>query len=131
MRICSSGAFPLRNSTAYARWQEGRTLFSNMSNGVRNLARITWCSVGATVWQQGRVDSKGDTVPFRTGEYTEAHRNEKVAALRMMVGFVIASKHHVRGEFGTDHEDLRAVLPASFLTRFQEREDENEVPAAG
>lgn len=35
-----------RNSTAYARWQEGRQLFSNMSNNVRNLARLTWVAVG-------------------------------------------------------------------------------------
>jgi len=89
---------------------------------VRNLARVTWCSVGAEVWQHGRLDSSGKPAPaYRAGEYGEAEKREKVAALRMMVAFVIASKHHVRGEWGTDHEDLTALLPASFLKRFNER----------
>lgn len=37
----------------------------------------------------------------------------------MLVAFVIASKHHVRAEWGTDYEDLQALLPRAFLERFQ------------
>ena len=107
-----------RNSTAYARWQEGRQLFSNMSNNVRNLARHTWVAVGQATYSAGRLNSQGVRVPWHTGEYGEPEKQEKVAALRMMTGFVVASKHHVRGEYGTDYEDLKALCPSGFLRRF-------------
>ena len=108
----------LSNSTAYARWQEGRQLFSSMSNCVRNLARITWCSVGGATHDQGRLNSTGKRVPFQTGEYGDQQKKDKIAALRMMVGFVVASKHHVREEYSTDYEDIKALLPNKFLERF-------------
>ncbi|KAL7004748.1 hypothetical protein EMMF5_005663 [Cystobasidiomycetes sp. EMM_F5] len=107
-----------RNSTAFARWQEGRALYSNLSNNVRNLARFTWCAVGAPVEEHGRLDSAGKRVPYREGAYGPKERREKIAALRWMVAFVVASKHHVREEYSTDYEDLRALLPARFLAQF-------------
>lgn len=57
-------------------------------------------------------------MPWHTGEYGQQEKEEKVAALRMMTGFVVAAKHHVRGEYSTDYEDLKSLCPSGFLRRF-------------
>ena len=108
-----------RTNTAYARWQEGRMLFSNMSNGVRNLARTTWCFVGAAPEDLNRLDPNGRSIPYTVATFSESDRREKIAALRFLVAFVVASKHHVRGEYETAHADLQVLLPSGFLERFR------------
>lgn len=93
-----------------------------MSNGVRNLARTAWCSIGGAVYEKGRLNSQGQRVPWQTGQYGKKEKEEKIAALRMMVGFVIATKHHVREEYDNEnYEDLNALIPASFLRNFRKR----------
>lgn len=89
-----------------------------MTNNVRNLSRTIWVGVGGAVYQAGRLNSQGIRVPWQVGEYGETEKREKSAALRMLVGFVVASKHHIRSEFGADYEDLCAVCPPGFLKRF-------------
>jgi putative membrane protein len=63
----------------------------------------------------------GERVPYQAGDYGANEKKEKIAALRMLSGFVIAAKHHVRGEYGTEYEDLRAVLPHQLLARFKKQ----------
>lgn len=93
-----------RNTTAYARWDEGRKTFTSLQSLVRNLARDYWISIGAP--PPGH-DMNIDLLPpdeIRT----------KARCLRLMVAFVIAVKRHIRGQYGIDYEDLRAVLPPEF-----------------
>lgn len=45
---------------------------------------------------------------------TEAHLACKIVALRLMVAVLIATKHHTRQQYGTEYDDLRAVLPENF-----------------
>lgn len=64
---------------------------------VRSFARNVWINVEET-------------------EGSDKERQAKIDAIRLMVAFVISVKHAVRFEYGSDFEDLRAVLPSSFFT---------------
>lgn len=67
----------LRTNTAYERFWEGRRLWGNLVNAVRNLARQMWVSIS-------------DRDPKDLAE--------KKSALRLLVAFAIAMKLHLRQE---------------------------------
>lgn len=73
----------------------------------RSLCRNIWISVGA------RGPSNKD--PQSDGLSPLEHRR-KERCLRLIVAFVVAVKRHVRGEYGVDHDDLRALLPVGFYS---------------
>ncbi|MDA0265543.1 MAG: bestrophin family ion channel [Cyanobacteria bacterium] len=76
-----------RTNTAYERFWEGRKLWGTLVNTTRNLARQIWVAV----------------------EETEANdRAAKIAALRLLVGFAIAMKLHLRQE--PLHPELEAMM---------------------
>lgn len=77
-----------RTNTAYERFWEGRKLWGNLVNCVRNLARQIWVAVG--------VESTDD-------------RQQKVAALQMLVAFCVAVKLHLRQE--PINQELEELLP--------------------
>ncbi|CAG8437722.1 7761_t:CDS:2 [Diversispora eburnea] len=79
-----------RTNHAYDRYYEGRKLFSTMCTHVRNAARLTWVGVE----ERNREDHE-----------------DKINAIKLLLAFVIATKHHLRTEFGTDYEDLKDLLP--------------------
>ncbi|KAH9819454.1 Bestrophin, RFP-TM, chloride channel-domain-containing protein [Melampsora americana] len=93
-----------RNTTAYARWDEGRKTFTSLQSLVRNLARDYWISIGAP--------PPGHDMNIEILSPDEIRT--KARCLRLMVAFVIAVKRHIRGQYGIDYEDLRAVLPPVF-----------------
>ncbi|KAG0152016.1 hypothetical protein CROQUDRAFT_71336 [Cronartium quercuum f. sp. fusiforme G11] len=96
-----------RNTTAFARWDEGRKSFTALRSLVRNLARDYWISVGGPC-------------PGQDANVVNLPQNEvrtKARCLRLMVAFVVAAKRHVRGQYGIDYEDLRALLPPEFYTQ--------------
>ncbi|KAK4051315.1 hypothetical protein OIO90_004796 [Microbotryomycetes sp. JL221] len=99
-----------RNGAAYGRWDEGRKAFGSMISTVRSLSRLTWINVGAI----GAVKSSTSSGVNENQGCSEQEHQAKIKALRMMVAFPVAVKHHVRGEYGTDYEDLRALLPSKF-----------------
>ena len=66
-----------RTNTAYERFWEGRKLWGNLVNNTRNLARLIWVSVA---------------------EIEPEDRDKKIAALRLLVAFAVATKLHLRGE---------------------------------
>lgn len=66
-----------RTNTAYERFWEGRKIWGIITNNTRNLSRQIWVS----------VDEK------------EAHdRDKKIAALKLLIAFAIATKLHLRNE---------------------------------
>ncbi|KAL8279320.1 hypothetical protein RQP46_008357 [Phenoliferia psychrophenolica] len=99
-----------RNGTAFNRWDDGRKTFGSL----RSLSRMVWINVGAYPSVTGRLTSDGTVKPMELPTITDADRKAKIMALRMMVAFVVATKHHVRAEYGTEYEDLRSVLPGKF-----------------
>ncbi len=66
-----------RTNTAYERFWEGRKLWGGMVNTVRNLARHIWVMVP---------------------EVESQNRQEKIAALHLLVAFAVATKLHLRQE---------------------------------
>ncbi len=80
-----------RTNTAYERFWEGRKLWGTMVNTTRNLARQVWVTVEENNLQD---------------------RKEKEQALRLIVGFAIATKLHLR-----QNKDLSELHP--FLTEKQ------------
>ena len=64
-----------RTNTAYERFWEGRILWGNLVNSIRNLARMIWVSVR---------------------EKNSKDREEKIIMLHLLVVFAIATKLHLR-----------------------------------
>jgi putative membrane protein len=82
-----------RNSTSYDRWYEGRKLWQDAQTTARNWALLVWIN----------VDTNTDKV------------GAKQRAMRLVGAFMLAVKHELRAEYGTQWEDLRAVLPKEWL----------------
>ncbi len=83
-----------RTNTAYERFWEGRKCWGTLVNTVRNLARQIWIAIAAA---------------------TPTDRAEKIAALRMLVAFCVATKLHLRQE--PINDELQSLLsPAHYLT---------------
>ena len=83
-----------RTNTAYERYWEGRKLWGTLINTVRNLSRTIWV-----------------TIP----ENNESDRTEKIATLRLLTGFAIATKLHLRSE--PVNEELRRFLPSEWYEK--------------
>ncbi|HEY9645558.1 MAG TPA: bestrophin family ion channel [Chroococcidiopsis sp.] len=79
-----------RTNTAYERFWEGRKLWGTLNNALRNLARQIWVAVP---------------------EKEPSDRQEKAAALYLLVAFAVAVKLHLRGE--TVNSELRTLLSYS------------------
>ncbi|WP_347272427.1 bestrophin family ion channel [Leptolyngbya sp. FACHB-36] len=85
-----------RTNTAYERFWEGRRLWGNLVNCVRNLARLIWIAIAAK---------------------TKDEQAQKIAALRLLVAFCIAIKLHLRQE--AVNEELKALLPPDKFYKLQ------------
>ncbi|BGP45556.1 hypothetical protein JCM10450v2_001375 [Rhodotorula kratochvilovae] len=109
-----------RNGSAYNRWDDGRKTFAKMATDackrtqdsiVRSLSRTVWINVGAPSPSRGR---DGLLKPHQDEALPPKDHEDKVKVLRMMVAFVVATKHHVRGEYGMEWPDLDPILPTKF-----------------
>ncbi|WP_445633838.1 bestrophin family protein [Nostoc sp. DSM 114161] len=79
-----------RTNTAYERFWEGRKCWGSIVNNVRNLARQIWVSVD---------------------EISPDDKDNKIAALNLLVAFAVATKRHLRGEPVND--ELEEFMPSS------------------
>ncbi|BAY74040.1 hypothetical protein NIES25_04500 [Nostoc linckia NIES-25] len=79
-----------RTNTAYERFWEGRKCWGSIVNNVRNLARQIWVSVD---------------------EISPDDKDNKIAALNLLVAFAVATKRHLRGEPVND--ELEELMPSS------------------
>ncbi|RHZ83081.1 hypothetical protein Glove_99g308 [Diversispora epigaea] len=88
-----------RTNHAYDRYYEGRKLFCAMCTHIRNASRLTWVGVE---------------------ERNEDDHKDKIDSIRLLLAFVVATKHHLRNEFGTEYTDFRDLLPDGLqLTKFE------------
>ncbi|KAI9621363.1 hypothetical protein KEM48_007765 [Puccinia striiformis f. sp. tritici PST-130] len=81
-----------RNTTAFARWEDGRKAFTSLQSAVRNTARDYWISIGAPTYNPNAKDSKPVSLPA-------LEIRLKARALRLLVAYVTAVKRHVRGQY--------------------------------
>lgn len=86
-----------RTNTAYERFWEGRRLWGNLNNAIRNLARQIWVAVL---------------------EKDVSDRQTKRSALRLLVAFAVATKQHLRQE--PINSELEAVLSSSRFFKLKE-----------
>ena len=91
-----------RTNTAYERFWEGRKQWGTLVNTVRNLARTMWVSIA-------------------TPEPED--RRHKVAALRLLVAFAVATKLHLRSE--KVNSEIAALMPPR---RYELLQDLNNPP---
>ncbi|CAG8740977.1 10914_t:CDS:2 [Gigaspora margarita] len=88
-----------RTNHAYDRYYEGRKLFQSLCTLARNTARILWVDVD---------------------ERSKRDHEDKITYIKLLLAYVIATKHHLRLEFGTNHEDFEGLLPKGYQrTKFE------------
>ncbi|KAH7340324.1 Bestrophin, RFP-TM, chloride channel-domain-containing protein [Rhizoctonia solani] len=122
-----------RYGTSYDRYYEGRKDFGTLMSNVRNLARMLWVNANlphASEDAKAKQPSAFMKIRGRTYQPSSSIKNpvitsaslrvEKERALKLMVAFVVAVKHHLRSEEGVDHPDYLGLLPADF-SRFDNR----------
>ncbi|CAG8740865.1 9233_t:CDS:2, partial [Cetraspora pellucida] len=80
-----------RTNHAYDRYYEGRKLFSSLCTLSRNSTRTIWIGVA---------------------ENSKKDREEKITYIKLVLAFVVATKHHLRLEFGTNYKDYEGLLPS-------------------
>ncbi|KAF7730677.1 hypothetical protein EC973_001626 [Apophysomyces ossiformis] len=83
-----------RANTSYARYYEGRQLWQDLASNVRNLSRLIWCSIP---------------------ERTQNDHLEKMRCMKLLLAFAVATKHHLRKEYGIDYFDLDYLLPPNWV----------------
>jgi putative membrane protein len=79
-----------RTNTAYERFWEGRKLWGSIVNTVRNIARQIWVSVD---------------------EIAIEDKKQKIAALKLLIAFAVATKLHLRNE--PINSELEELIPTS------------------
>lgn len=86
-----------RTNTAYERFWEGRKLWGIITNNTRNLARQIWVSVE---------------------EKQPQDRDGKIATLRLLVAYAVATKLHLRGE--SINEELEGITTKNQYYKLKE-----------
>ena len=79
----------------------GRKDFTSLINNARNLSRLIWVVVTLP------LPSNSDPAPPLTRIQLTL---EKKRLIRLVVAFVVATKHHLRAEGGVHHDDLKGEL---------------------
>jgi predicted membrane chloride channel (bestrophin family) len=82
-----------RVNTAYDRYTEGRRLFQTVTTTVRNLARLIWINVP---------------------EKNERDHVEKMRCVKLLLAFAVATKRHLRAEYGIDYPDCKMFVSTRF-----------------
>lgn len=83
-----------------------RKYWTQLSTVIRGTSRVIW-------WSIPEIPPPPEKI-----EYTDAERADRVkvelltkaTAVRILVGFAYALKRHLRGQFGTDWDDLRDLV---------------------
>ncbi|KAI8972322.1 Bestrophin, RFP-TM, chloride channel-domain-containing protein [Pilobolus umbonatus] len=97
-----------RVNTAYDRYWEGRKLMQTVMGTIRNVARQIWINIP---------------------ENTEQDHVEKMRVVKLLLAFFVATCHHLRGEFGVHHDDLKYLLPPNWEPMSVSRKKSNSVRA--
>ncbi|GAA5968954.1 hypothetical protein JCM8115_002163 [Rhodotorula mucilaginosa] len=101
-----------RNGSAYSRWDDGRKQWAKMMSISRSLTRTIWIHVAAGSPSHGL--NGGHRLPAENGPnlFVKAQndQHDKVSAARLVVAFLVATKHHIRREYGVNWPDLGHIL---------------------
>lgn len=78
-----------RVNTAYDRYWEGRKLIQTVMATIRNLCRQVWINIPET---------------------NEQDHLEKMRCVKLLLAFFVATKHHLRREYGTKYYDCKYLI---------------------
>lgn len=109
--VRQDGAFP----RSFCEHERLTRLTCTQSSIARSLSRSVWVNIGAPPPVKPAGADTSLKPPSSTVEegVTAKVLDEKVKVLRLIVAFVVATKHHVRREYGVDWPGTSPV-PASF-----------------
>ncbi|KAI1787769.1 Bestrophin, RFP-TM, chloride channel-domain-containing protein [Ganoderma leucocontextum] len=93
-----------RASSGYDRYYQGRTAWSDIARTSRAFSRLIWIHVPLKI-APAHIDASGKH-PDTEVSIARRVMTEKRIALDLLEGFVVAVKHHLRGEMGIYYEDL-------------------------
>ncbi|KAL7334959.1 hypothetical protein PS15p_200510 [Mucor circinelloides] len=96
-----------RVNTAYDRYWEGRKLIQTVTATIRNVARQVWINIP---------------------EETEQDHLEKMRCVKLLLAFFVATKHHLRHEYGTHYYDLEVLLPPKWEPASSAKKNKAAVP---
>ncbi|EJD54807.1 hypothetical protein AURDEDRAFT_156587 [Auricularia subglabra TFB-10046 SS5] len=91
-----------RASSGYDRYWMGRSAWGDLMRNARTLARLIWFHIPARLG-----GAATDAVPEH--EVRQVMR-EKRMAIKMIEGFAVATKHHLRGEMTIYYQDLYPLV---------------------
>lgn len=97
------------SAPSYDRYWMGRTCWSDMVRASRGMGRIIWFHVPPRLTPRTPEEISSGTIK-RSKEEMMKVMAEKRMALDLIEGFVVAVKHHIRGELGIYYEDLYHLL---------------------
>jgi ion channel-forming bestrophin family protein len=101
----------------------------SISMQIRNLSRLIWVNVNITNPNTNSLSTSTSKISVYNARQSSSDdktlltpdnlKLQKVRALKLLLSYAYAVKHHLRGEEGTDWPDYEGVLPADFA-RFDE-----------
>ncbi|CAO3641670.1 unnamed protein product [Cunninghamella blakesleeana] len=83
-----------RVNTAYERYNNGRCLIQTVTATIRNLSRQIWINIP---------------------ENTKQDHIQKMRCIKLLLAFFVATKHHLRQEYGIEYYDLKELLPKDWV----------------
>ncbi|KAI0314850.1 Bestrophin, RFP-TM, chloride channel-domain-containing protein [Amylostereum chailletii] len=93
-----------RASSGYDRYWMGRSSWSDVIRNARTFTRLVWFHV--PLRYTPKTSEETTNAQARNVEEMKAIMREKRTAVDLTEGFVVALKHHLRGEPGLYYEDL-------------------------
>ncbi|KAI0364984.1 hypothetical protein BV20DRAFT_789411 [Pilatotrama ljubarskyi] len=93
-----------RASSGYDRYWQGRSTWSDLARTARTFGRLVWIHVPL------KLANDPGTAAELDASVARRVMAEKRTALGMIEGFVVAVKHHLRGEMGIYYEDLYPLV---------------------
>ncbi|KAI0628482.1 Bestrophin, RFP-TM, chloride channel-domain-containing protein [Trametes polyzona] len=121
-----------RAGSGYDRYWQGRSAWSDLARTSRTFSRLIWIHTPLKLSPTpSNDDSSAAELDTAVARRVMA---EKRTALAMIEGFVVAVKHHLRGEMGIYYEDLYPLIKPlhdhSHHQKDKKHQDRTEPPAA-
>ncbi|ETW74596.1 hypothetical protein HETIRDRAFT_482364 [Heterobasidion irregulare TC 32-1] len=99
-----------RASSGYDRYWTGRTAWSDVMRTTRTLTRLIWFHVPLRLTPKTTDEIGSGDMAARSAAEVRKVMKEKNMAIDLVNGFVVALKHHLRGEQGIYYQDLYGLV---------------------
>ncbi|KAJ3194184.1 hypothetical protein HK101_003304 [Irineochytrium annulatum] len=97
-----------RTNLSYDRFWEGRRLWSTLTSNIRTAARLIHSSLAKP---PDLLTNPAAKLDHAQKILTDSFPLVKIAAMKLLVGYAVAVKHHLRDEHGVGYDDFIGLLP--------------------